>query len=90
MFKVGDLVKRIKVLHVNAADYDWIPYTGEVEEYGIVIDVEEPIKSQKSYRIEYPEVFIKVLWQNVDYGPTWHWGDELAVVKDKKIFEKKS
>jgi hypothetical protein len=84
MFKVGNLVKRIKVLYVSVSDYDWVPYTGEAEEYGIVVDVEEPIKPYQTYRIEYPEVFVKVLWQNADYGPTWHWGDELAVVKGKK------
>jgi len=84
MFNVGDLVKRIKVLFVSDADYDWIPYSGDVEEYGIVVDIEMPMRDKVLYRSEYPEVFVKVLWQNTNYGAMWHWGDELLVINKGK------
>ena len=83
MFKVGDLVKRVKELKITNDDYDFVPCGDDNSDYGIVIDTEEPIKERVLYRIEAPEVFVKVLWQNVNYGPTWHWGDEIVVVERK-------
>ena len=81
MFKLGDLVKRVKVLSVDNYDYEWIGCEFPSEEYGVIVDIEEPIVESKSLNIEHPEVFIKVLWQRTDFGASWHWGDEVSLVK---------
>lgn len=72
------------MLFIDDAEYDWIPYDGESGEYGIIVDVEYPERRDTPYKSEYPEVFVKVLWQNTDYGAVWHWGDELLIINKGK------
>ena len=81
MFKLGDLVKRVKILSVTDIDYEWISYNGDDKEYGVIVDIEKPVYETKVYNLEYPECFVKVFWQKGDIGAIWHWGDEIAVVK---------
>ena len=81
MFKVGDLVRRIKVLSVTGIDSEWVEYDNPNGDYGIIIDIEEPINESKLLDLTYPEVFVKVFWQKNDIGAIWHWGDEIIVVK---------
>jgi len=80
MFKVGDLVRRIKILSVTKVDHEWVNVNPN-DEYGIVVDIEEPIHQSKLLDINYPEVFVKVYWQKNDNGALWHWGDEILIVK---------
>tara|TARA_R100000008_G_scaffold82383_1_gene66621 strand:+ start:1172 stop:1432 length:261 start_codon:yes stop_codon:yes gene_type:complete len=81
MFVLGDLVKRVKVLSVENHDYEWIECEFPTEEYGVIIDIEEATLEAERLNIDYPEVFIKVLWQNKEFGASWHWGDEVIVIK---------
>ena len=81
MFKVGDLVRRIKVLSVIGIDSEWVEYDNPAIDYGVIIDIEEPVNESKLLNLAYPEVFIKVFWQKNDFGAIWHWGDEIIVVK---------
>jgi hypothetical protein len=80
MFKVGDLVRRIKVLSVTDIDSEWVAYDDPTD-YGVVIDIEEPIHESKLLNLIYPEMFIKVYWQKNEYGAIWHWGDELSLIQ---------
>ena len=80
MFNVGDLVRRIKVLSITGIDSEWVDYE-DPSDYGIVIDIEEPINESKLLDLTYPEVFVKVFWQKNDIGAIWHWGDEIIVIK---------
>lgn len=81
MFKVGDLVRRIKVLSVIGIDSEWVEYDNPAIDYGVIIDIEEPVNESKLLNLTYPEVFIKVFWQKNNFGAIWHWGDEIIVVK---------
>jgi hypothetical protein len=81
MFKVGDLVRRIKVLSVIGIDSEWVEYDNPAIDYGVIIDIEEPVNESKLLSLTYPEVFIKVFWQKNNFGAIWHWGDEIIVVK---------
>lgn len=81
MFKLGDLVKRVKVLSVDNYGYEWVDYKFPNEVYGVIVDIEDPVIESKNLNIDYPEVFVKVLWQSTDYGASWHWGDEVSLVK---------
>jgi hypothetical protein len=81
MFQLGDLVRRIKILSVTDIDYEWIEYENPNDEFGIVVDIEEPIHQTKLLNLNYPEVFVKVYWQGNDSGALWHWGDEITIVK---------
>tara|TARA_Y100000296_G_scaffold84005_1_gene116239 strand:- start:7922 stop:8203 length:282 start_codon:yes stop_codon:yes gene_type:complete len=83
MFKIGDLVKRVKVLSVTEFYYDWVPYSSLSDEYGIVIDVEVPLEGEghKEYVISEIDMFVKVKWQNSHEPASWHWGDEIAIVR---------
>jgi hypothetical protein len=81
MFKVGDLVRRAKVLSIVGEDSEWIEYDNPNGEYGVIIDLEEPINESKLLDLTYPEVFVKVFWQNHERGAIWHWGDEIIIVK---------
>jgi len=80
MFKVGDLVRRIKVLSVTDIDSEWVDYD-DPSDYGIVIDIEKPIHESKLLNLTHPEMFIKVYWQKNEYGAIWHWGDELSLIR---------
>ena len=68
MFKVGDLVRRIKVLSVIGIDSEWVEYDNPAIDYGVIIDIEEPVNESKLLSLTYPEVFIKVFWQKNDLG----------------------
>ena len=81
MFKIGDLVRRIKVLSVIGIDSEWIEYDNPNGDYGVIIDIEQPINESKLLDLAYPEVFVKVFWQKNDFGAIWHRGDEIIVVK---------
>ena len=81
MFKIGDLVRRIKVLSVIGIDSEWVEYDNPAIDYGVIIDIEEPVNESKLLNLTYPEVFIKVFWQKNNFGAIWHWGDEIIVVK---------
>ena len=81
MFKVGDLVRRIKVLSATGIDSERIEYDNPNGDYGVIIDLEQPIHESKLLDLTYPEVFIKVFWQKNNIGAIWHWGDEIIVVK---------
>ena len=81
MFKVGDLVRRIKVLSVIGIDSEWVEYDNPTGDYGVIIDIEEPVSESRLLSLTYPEVFIKVFWQKNNIGAIWHWGDEIIVVK---------
>ena len=81
MFKVGDLVRRIKVLSVTGIDSEWVEYDNPNGDYGVIIDIEQPINESRLLGLTYPEVFVKVFWQKNDIGAIWHWGDEIIVVK---------
>ena len=83
MLKIGDLVKRTKVLSVEENDYRWIEYEFPTEDMGIVIDIESPIVESQALGLE-PMSFIKVLWQNIDLGSCWHLIDELILIKTSK------
>ena len=80
MFKVGDLVRRIKVLSATDLDSEWVEHN-EPNDYGVVIDIEKPIHESKLLNLTYPEMFIKVYWQKNEYGAIWHWGDELSLIR---------
>jgi len=84
MFKVGDLVKRVKILSVTDFDYEWIADEHVENDFGIVLDVETPKYDVMVSHMEYPECFVKVLWQKNDWGPMWHWAEELKVIKNNK------
>ena len=81
MFKVGDLVRRIKVLSVTDTDSEWVEHDNPNGDYGVVIDIEEPVRESKLLDLAYPEVFVKVFWQKNEYGAIWHWGDEISLIK---------
>ena len=81
MFKVGDLVRRIKVLSVTGIDSEWVEYDNPNGDYGVIIDIEQPINESRLLDLTYPEVFVKVFWQKNDIGAIWHWGDEIIVIK---------
>ena len=80
MFKVGDLVRRIKVLSVTDIASEWAD-SNDPNGYGVVIDIEEPINESKLLDLTYPEIFVKVLWQKNEYGALWHWGDEISLIR---------
>ena len=86
MFKIGDLVRRIKVLSITESIYSWMPYDAPTNEFGIVVDVEKPLDNYKI--ADETEMFARVLWQPAGVGATWHWGDELSLVKRGRNKEK--
>ena len=85
MFKVGDLVRRIKVLAITETTgyNDWIPCDSTTNEHGIVVDIEKPIDNFQ-YDLDPPgktEIFVRILWQNNRGNVTWHWGTEIVLVQ---------
>ena len=86
MFKVGDLVQRVKVIESGSmsGSFQWILSDEYKDDIGIVIEVETPEYDSMLFDMTYPECFVKVKWQkNTAYGPIWHWGEELTVIKSK-------
>jgi hypothetical protein len=84
MFNIGDLVRRVKILSVTDIDYEWISYEGADKAYGIILDIERAVYETKVINLKYPEIFVKVLWQQNDYGAIWHWGEEISLIKRGK------
>jgi|TARA_B100000287_G_C20562810_1_gene753169 hypothetical protein len=85
MFKVGDLVRRVKVLSLGEdKDMKWLLDHSVSDSVGVVLEIEEPSFDVVLNNLEYPNCFVKVLWQSVSdpaLNPIWHWGEELEVVK---------
>ncbi len=83
MFNIGivDLVKRTKAVSVAEYDYEWVDFEFPNDEIGIVIDLEEPIEQSKSLGIEEIVCFVRVMWQNSEFGTAWHLSDELILLK---------
>jgi len=72
------------MLAVTESHYEWLPHSGSLNEYGIIIDLEEPCINHTFDDMASTDVFVKVLWQNDNMGAIWHWGEEIVVVKCKK------
>jgi|TARA_R100000152_G_C6748055_1_gene171641 hypothetical protein len=85
MFKVGDLVKRIKMLNFNVGCEDDLMIDHTIsDDVGIILEIEKAELDTQLYTLQYPECFIKVLWQSSEksaINPLWHWGEELEIVK---------
>jgi hypothetical protein len=85
MFKVGDLVMRVKKLSFgDESSFEWMVDHTVSDDVGIVLEVEMPEFDIQIYNLEYPECFVKVLWQNAEQAamnPLWHWGEELELYK---------
>ena len=82
MFKVGDLVRRVRKLQIGEGkEVDWITDHTVPDAVGVVFEVEKP-DFPRLYHLEYPECFVKVLWQDTTsaLNPLWHWGEELQVI----------
>jgi len=80
MFKIGDLVRRVKILSVTENDSAWVDYD-DPNDCGVIVDIEKPIHETKLLNLTYPQMFVKVHWQTKDYGAIWHWGDEVVVIR---------
>jgi hypothetical protein len=81
MIEVGDLVKRVASFSPVGDEYGWEMYdfpTG----IGIVLDIELPLyEGLEDESGEHGGYFVKVVWQNGQYGgPVWHWSEELQVI----------
>ncbi len=91
MYKVGDLVRRVKVLSLGEdKDMRWLLDHSVSDSVGVILEVEEPSFDIRINNLNYPECFVKVLWQNTlanSLNPMWHWGEELEVIQ--KIEEQK-
>jgi|TARA_R100001463_G_scaffold115513_1_gene170735 hypothetical protein len=85
MYKVGDLVRRVKVLSLGEdKDMRWLLDHSVSDSVGVVLEVEEPNFEIRLNTLEYPECFVKVLWQTTldpALKTMWHWGEELEIVK---------
>tara|TARA_R100000988_G_C3979406_1_gene156070 strand:- start:697 stop:972 length:276 start_codon:yes stop_codon:yes gene_type:complete len=85
MFKVGDLVRRVKTLSLgDNKDIKWLLDHSVSDEVGVVVEVEKPDYDVRIHNLKYPECFVKVLWQTwaeTKINPLWHWGEELEIVK---------
>ena len=86
MFKVGDLVKRIRTLSLSdGEEFDWMVDHTVSEDVGIVLEIERPELDVEVYTLKYPECFVKVMWQAGEgINPLWHWGEELEAINEKK------
>ena len=62
MFKVGDLVKRVKVLQnsTKSDSFEWVLSDAYKDDIGIVLEVEAPYSGDKIFNLSYPECFVKV------------------------------
>ena len=85
MFKVGDLVKRIKVLNFSAEEKVDLMIDHTIsDDVGIILEIEKAEIDNRIYTLRYPECFIKVLWQGgKGINPLWHWGEELEAINEK-------
>ncbi len=85
MYKVGDLVRRVKVLSLGEdKDMRWLLDHSVSDSVGVVLEIEEPDFDVRLNNLEYPNCFVKVLWQSTldpTLNPLWHWGEELEIVK---------
>jgi hypothetical protein len=85
MVKVGDLVRRVKVLSLGEdKDMKWLLDHSVSDAVGVVLEVERPNFDVRLNNLDYPECFVKVLWQNAGIStvnPLWHWGEELEIIK---------
>ena len=81
MIEVGDLVKRVASFSPEGDDFGWQMYDFPIG-IGVVIAVESPLyKGLEEEKAEDGGSFIKVIWQNGQYGgPVWHWSEELSIV----------
>jgi ABC-type dipeptide/oligopeptide/nickel transport system ATPase subunit len=61
----------------------WLLDHSVSDSVGVVLEVEEPTFEIKLNSLNYPECFVKVLWQDTtsSLNPLWHWGEELEIVK---------
>ncbi len=91
MVKVGDLVRRVKVLSLGEdKNMRWLLDHSVSDSVGVVLEVEEPSFDIRLNNLDYPDCFVKVLWQipkDSTINPLWHWGEELEVIQ--KIEEQK-
>ena len=85
MYKVGDLVRRVKVLSLGEdKDMRWLLDHSVSDSVGVVLEIEEPNFDVRLNNLKYPNCFVKVLWQSTldpTLNPLWHWGEELEIVK---------
>ena len=84
MFKVGNLVRRVKVLSLGEdKDMKWLLDHSVSDSVGVVLEVEKPTFDVKLNNLSYPDCFVKVLWQDItsNINPIWHWSEELEIVK---------
>tara|TARA_R100000030_G_C3146650_1_gene97132 strand:+ start:144 stop:419 length:276 start_codon:yes stop_codon:yes gene_type:complete len=85
MIKVGDLVKRVKTLSLDGnSNGKWLLDHSISDSVGVVLEVEKPNFNIRIKELNYPECFVKVLWQTnsvSSINPMWHWGEELKVIK---------
>ena len=87
MFKVGDLVKRVRVLQnsTKTESFEWVLSDAYKDDIGIVLEVEAPYHGEKIFNLSYPECFVKVKWQKRHINsPIWHWGEELGAINIEK------
>ena len=85
MVKVGDLVRRVKVLSLGEdKNMKWLLDHSVSDSVGVVLEGEEPSFDIRLNNLDYPDCFVKVLWQmpkDKTINPLWHWGEELEIVK---------
>jgi hypothetical protein len=85
MIDVGDLVKRVKVLSLGEdKNMRWLLDHSVSDAVGVVLEVEHPDFDVRVSNLDYPDCFVKVLWQTnsiSSVNPLWHWSEELEIVK---------
>ena len=85
MIKVGDLVKRVKTLSLGGnSNGKWLLDHSVSDAVGVVLEVEHPDFDVRVSNLDYPDCFVKVLWQTnsiSSVNPLWHWSEELEIVK---------
>ena len=85
MIDVGDLVKRVKVLSLGEdKNMRWLLDHSVSDAVGVVLEVEHPDFDVRVNNLDYPDCFVKVLWQTnsiSSVNPLWHWSEELEIVK---------
>ena len=81
MIEVGDLVKRVASFSPVGDEYGWEMYDFPIG-IGIVIAIESPLyEGLEDESAADGGSFIKVIWQNGQYGgAVWHWSEELSIV----------
>ena len=81
MIEVGDLVKRVASFSPVGEDFGWQMYDFPIG-IGIVIAIELPLyEGLENENADEGGCFIKVIWQNGQYGgAVWHWSEELSII----------